>query len=218
MEEDNEANDPRGGSGAEGRKQASSGRLKRALFLAILVAPLLFLVAVTGDLTLSIIQAKLVQDEALIQALDKASRERQVPAIKLHGTHGAGTFTYPEAPSRQFEIRPGDRVIYAFGASSLWQPEGDSFPEHLQQLAREQGIPLTVVNFSWFGLTSDSIMAASNPLPLKADQHHNRHHSRDKDHGLAFFRTASVPRMDPSEPTGCTSSARRATWRARPGG
>ncbi|MBC8422537.1 hypothetical protein H8E07_00280, partial [bacterium] len=44
--------------------------------------------------------------------------------------------------------------MYVFGGSSPLFPEGRNFPLHLQKLARQKKLPLSVVNFSYYGLNS----------------------------------------------------------------
>lgn len=150
--------------GQETRDKRRSPRgLKSLIFRIIMLVPLLALLVFAGSLAGRISKIRQVKETVILKEVSQALSARAQTPFSIKGTAGSATIKEDikegEKGTRPIKVRPGHRTIFMFGGSSLYLPEGESLPEQLQHLSRQEGMALCVVNFSYFGLTSFQLAA-----------------------------------------------------------
>jgi lysophospholipase L1-like esterase len=133
-------------------KMAKGSRWKLLLFRLILLSPLLVLLLVLGAFGLSIVRVNRVGQGVVMEEMEAVARSMPPAPFKLKGTETEAAYQEMEGPNRKVKVRPDDQVIFTFGGSSLFFPEGESMPKQLQRLARQEGHKVSVANFSFYGL------------------------------------------------------------------
>jgi lysophospholipase L1-like esterase len=142
-------------------KRHSPRGLKSLIFRIIVLVPLLVLLVFAGSLAGRIAKIRQVKDTAILKEVSQVLGSRAQTPFSIEGAAGSATIKEDvkegEKGARQIKVRPGHRTIFMFGGSTLYIPEGESLPEQLQHLVDKEGMALSVINFSYFGLTSSPL-------------------------------------------------------------
>jgi lysophospholipase L1-like esterase len=140
------------------KKTESKPRARRWIFRLVLLSPLLCLLVVAGSCVVRIVQIHSTTDEEILEPLAKDLELKQGEHYQVQYKDGQAGVFYMETPHFQpLDIKPGERVIYAFGGSSLVHPIAGSFPEEIQRTAQAEGLRWRVFNYGNHGFDSYSL-------------------------------------------------------------
>lgn len=142
---------------AAGAQEAGPRGWKRVVFRLIVMLPLLLLLVLLGAFVVRLLQVRAVDEEQLVRTLHEILTHKQGEPFEVERRDGVPGFRYPDDHFVPLTPAQSDRVIYAFGGSSLVDPTRGSFPEMLRTLAREQGTPLHVYNLGHQGFDTYSV-------------------------------------------------------------
>ena len=131
---------------------------RRVVFRALSLLPLLFLLTLLAALCLRVVQIRALQEEELIQPLQDDLLHKPGEIFKTMQREGSLGFALPSGRFVPLSFKPSERVVFAFGGSSLVIEEDDSFTRGLQRrLSHQTGEPFRVVNFGHHGFDSFSV-------------------------------------------------------------
>lgn len=131
---------------------------RRWIFRLVLLSPLLCLIVVAGSCVVRVVKIQSTTDEEILEQVAQDLEHKQGEGYQVQYKDGQAGVFYLETPHFQpLDVKPGERVIYAFGGSSLVAPMGESFPEEVQRGAQAAGLPWRVFNYGNYGFDSYSV-------------------------------------------------------------
>ena len=130
---------------------------RRRIFLLILAAPLLIMLTLVGAIVVRLVQVWRLEPDQLQEEVKQLLAYKQGEPFKLSVQDGQEGFRYPWCDFQTLKGKPGQRVIYAFGGSSLVYPRWTNFPAFLRKGEEKEPRQWHVVNFGHAGYDSFSV-------------------------------------------------------------